>query len=183
MSFKIEISSNAAQVLRELDTFPARMSREIARAIDRQNAFTVGQIQRERLTGHPPQPYPPDEGRLRLITGTYRQRTAWLPAVVRGNAVEGAIVVGVGYATAQEFGFRGTVTVPGHQRRSFTNIGPSGRTLKKKRVSGTYNVRPYTMNMNLPARAPISRGIESRLPEYGRAIDAAILAAWEGGRS
>lgn len=180
--FRINISSNAAQVLRELDTFPDRMSLSIARALDFENQLTVGQISRQRLTGHPAQPYPVGEGKLRLITGTYRQRLAYTPARIRGNQVESFITVGVKYAAAQEFGFHGSVQVPAHTRRTFTRTSKSGKTLKKPKAIGNVPVRAYSMLMNVPARAPISRGIEARLPAYQRAIDAAIISAWNGGR-
>ncbi len=114
----VTITSNAAEVAEQMRQFPEQMLTNIGVALVNTNAETVGRIQQERLTGTGPRPFPPDEGRLRLITGTYRQRLIWeQEAEISGGTVSTMITAGVAYAAPQEFGFYGTVQVPEYIRR------------------------------------------------------------------
>jgi hypothetical protein len=180
----VTITSNAAEVAEQMRQFPEQMLTNIGVALVNTNAETVGRIQQERLTGTGPRPFPPDEGRLRLITGTYRQRLIWEPeAEISGGTVSAMITAGVAYAAPQEFGFYGTVQVPEHSRRTFRRLSlRNGVRLKKPKVSGETRVRAHPMRMALPARAPIRHGIEDQIPRYREAVSEAILAAWNGGR-
>ena len=82
---------------------------------------------------------------LKLRTGTLRRSIDVL--VTREGAVSsGRVGTNLRYGIAHEFGFRGAVEVRGHLR---TITQAFGKSIAPRVVE----VRPYTMQMNLPERS------------------------------
>ena len=190
---QIGITTNAAAVIRQVENLPPTMAQKIAVAMDQENELTTGAIQAKHLTGAGP--FPVEQHRLGVRSNRYRLSLRPSKAVVAGNNIESAIGTNLrGYPRAHEFGFVGTVTVRAHLARhhALDVFNLRGRTVKgyqipgigkgdrKTRVAeGFVTIRAHAMKMNIPARAPISTGIQERAPNYRRAVSAAILAAWQ----
>jgi phage gpG-like protein len=158
---KIKISSNAAQILREVDEFPEQMRGGIARALDRRNQLTVGYIQKEKLTAANP-PY------LNVRTGRLRGSVRASAAVVSGRRIDSSIGTNVRYAGVHEYGFKGTVQIASFERKA-----SFGR-------EGTERVKAHSRRVDLPARHMFEHGIDENAANYTDDISDAILAAWEG---
>lgn len=186
-TLQIPITSNAAEILRQLQGAPARMLQAIAQGMDRENELTTGHIQAKYLTG-------PRPGKLGVITNRLRGSIRPSRAVVNGTTVNSSIGTNVVYAGVHERGFTGKVTV-----RSFTRRNPrgnvqatgavmsmkTGRISRRQKVtqlaSGISTVRSFTRNMRMPARPFLAPGVADRAEAYGKTISAAIIAAWQGG--
>jgi phage gpG-like protein len=164
----ISISSNAAAVLQKVRSFPAKMAQAVAKALDRRNELTVGQIQATKLSR---------KGPTTLGVVTNRLRSSVRPAlaqVASDTRIVSAIGSNVKYAGAHEYGFTGSVPVKAHTRK-VTQV--FGRELKSPITAA---VKAHPMKMNVAARAPISTGITEQAPKYSADISRAILSAWEG---
>jgi phage gpG-like protein len=185
---QIPISSNAEEVLRQLQAFPLRMLEGMARAMDKENELTVGHIQANYLSG--PRP-------TKLGVRSNRLRSSIRPskAVIEGNQVQSTIGTNVKYAGVHEYGFLDFVTVRAHQRNVFRSHetggvvimdARTGRLSKsaKKRISllqGRATVRSHLRFMRMPARPFLEPGVNDRYLNYGQAISHAIEAAWKNG--
>lgn len=165
----IAIKSNAAEVLRHLREFPAAMAQGIAKALDRRNELTVGQIQARKLS---------QRGPTTLGVVTNRLRSSVRPALAQvagPSRIVSAIGSNVAYAGAHEYGFNGSVQIPAHTRK-VTQI--FGHPLK---TPATAQVRAHSAKRHIPARAFISTTVEEEAGKYSADISAAILRAWQGG--
>jgi hypothetical protein len=186
---RIEIPPAAQALIARAQSWPRAFTRNLIAQLDKLNSETVGHISQHRATGKGP--FPPAEGKLGVRTNRYRNALRHSKAVVSGAAIESAIGNNVKYAGVHERGFAGTVTVKEHRRSNamldllevkgaivprWESFGLRGR--KTQVASGIVRVRAHQMAMNMPARAPIRRGIDDRLPSYGPALGAAIVAAF-----
>jgi phage gpG-like protein len=159
------------------------MLRAVAKTTDLENQVTVGHIMKKRLTGQGP--FPVSEHRLGVRTNRLRGSLRATPAAVAGSQVLSSIGTNVVYAFVHEFGFSGTVDVKPHARKhyramSFTGAGK--RRVRRKVRQADVFVRPFKRKMNVPARAPITTGLEERMPAVGAEISEAIVKAWEAGQ-
>ena len=188
----IGIDSNAEQACRQLGEFPPPMLRAIAHAMDAENELTKGWIEFQHLTAPgATAPLPASEHRLRTVSHRLKESMRKSDAVIQGQAVESTIGSNVIYAAPHEFGFDGIVTVAAHQRRLPIGAGKAGvvmdaaghikrdrwgKPLKKEARFG--QVCEFKRHMRLPARAPITTGIQERAANYSRSISSAIVEAW-----
>lgn len=193
----ISLSPEAVQLLRNAPAWPARMRAAMIRATDLQNELTVGHIQSERLTGTGP--FPVEQGKLGVVTNRLRGSVRPAKATASGMTINSSIGTNVVYAGAHEFGFSGSVTVRAHTRtdarfdvlehRGGTgtrlalgdSVKTAGGNLKsgvKKIASGVVTVREHTADLNIPARAPIRRGINDRLSDYGSSLSTAVVESF-----
>jgi phage gpG-like protein len=196
----MEITSQAQAVLRRVQEFNQNVPVDIARTMDTENQLTVGHIQSKRFT-------PPVKGGSRfqpaldpklgiIVTRTNRLRSSVRAsrALVVGGVVVSSIGSNVEYAAIHEFGgvIRRTTKAGvtrlrldkfGQLLRQTENYGDNRAVFAKKRHKNVYEKaykggKSYTVN--IPARAPITRGIEDRKPDYEAAISKAILDRWNG---
>jgi hypothetical protein len=188
----ITLPPDTAATLARMQSWPAALTRGLLAALNRENELTVGHIQRTRATGKGP--FPVAEGKLGVRSNRYRGSLRRSAAEVSGGSIVSAIGTNIAYAAAHEFGFAGSVEVPAHTRRRFGKFTTGGvavfdpRTgrIKKsrKRVvelqTGAHQVKAHKRQLNIPARAPIQRGISDRLPDYAPALSAAVVAALQG---
>ena len=182
---EIELTSNAQDVVAHLREFPPMMLQAIARAMDLENELTVGHIQAAHLTGRGP--FPVEEHKLGVISDRLRPSVRPSPAEIEGQSVISAIGSNVAYAGGHEHGVDRMVTVAAHQRRLSIGNGKAKVWFDKgghvrKAAAGkvaTGQVREFQRHMRMPARAPITTGIQERAPNYSRSISAAIISAWE----
>ncbi len=190
---KITLPPQSRALLSRLQSLPAEVQTRIMRAIDKENEYSIGEIQRLRLSQKGPETLGVDTNRLRLsITRADARPTP-------SGSILSAIGSNVEYAGAHEFGFRGNVTVRQHTRRIFGRgrglpqvtvekvkyMRRDGRivekrTTKKKGLAGEVTVRAHTRDMDIKERAPIRRTLEARLGAYSRSVSRAIIAAIEG---
>lgn len=164
----ITITAKAAEVLQKLRSFPAKMAQSVARAIDRRNELTVGQIQATKLS---------QRGPTTLGVVTNRLRSSVRPAlaqVASDTRIVSAIGSNVKYAGAHEYGFTGSVPVKAHSR---TVTQWFGMELVEPH---SMNVKAHSRQVKIPARAPIGTGITEQAPKYSADVSRAILSAWEG---
>jgi phage gpG-like protein len=170
----IQLTTEAQAILRGLKEMPANLATAVAIAMDKTNEETVGHIKEVRLTGKGP--FPSSEGKLGVRTNRLRASLRPSKAVITNGIVQSAIGTNVVYAGVHEFGFQGEEQVAAHTRQHFSKQVIFG---KRKKVRGAdINVRTFTRKMNIPARAPISRGIEECLPNYSQSISDAVADWW-----
>lgn len=180
---QVQLSEASQKILRELQVLPNTMATAVAAAMDYENQLTISAIIRLRLTGRGP--FPPEQGKLGVVTGLLRRSVRATPARFIGRTVTSSIGTNVKYAAVHEFGGTFTRTVqPGSVRLRTDRRGellrqPGGRlaifakkTHKSAREVSFAGGRSYVIRM--PARAPIQRGLAERLPNYVTAIDRAI---------
>ena len=187
---QISLSSNAVEVLRQVQGFPSRLGQGIARALDRQNQQTIGHSQAAYLTG-------PRPSRLGVRTNRLRASLTASQAVVEGGTVSSTIGTNVQYAGVHEFGFDGQVTVRSHSRNIFrthrTGGGSvfdsrTGKVRKQKAraislLSGQATVRSHSRRMIMPRRPFLQPAVHDSELAYSQAVSRAIEKAWNGGGS
>jgi phage gpG-like protein len=187
----IELSSSAADIARQLDAFPRSMAEAVARAMDYENQLTVGHIVSTKLTSAGPR-------FLNARTSRLRGSARATAAKVTGAGVESGIGSNVRYAGIHEFGFRGTVNVPGFTRKNpkGDTFSRNGVTLTRRQATAFFGkggraragviksssaisfVRAHTRKLNFPARAMFYTGITEREGNYSTSISSAIVNAW-----
>jgi phage gpG-like protein len=177
---RITINETASALLRRAsaEMLPAVM-RNLRVTFDDQNEQTVGHIKQFRATGLGP--FPVEEHRLGVKTTRYRRSIRRSKAVVTGNILVASIGSNMEYAGAHEFGFSGSVFVRGHARaQASRNV--RGKIDGKRRLTakGIAFVQGHARAMNLPARAPITTGIEDRAAAVGEAASASIITTLNG---
>lgn len=178
-AIKIELSQEARNITARLGSAEHLMKAVVVET-NRQNQLTVDAIAERRLSGKGPFPV----GLHRLGERTHRLRPSLrrADATISGSAVESSIGTNVVYAGVHEFGFDGEVTVRPHarkrfERQSFNGLG--NRVVRRKVRKADTSVGVFKRKMNIPARAPITTGVEERLPILGAALSRAIVDAWE----
>ena len=171
---RIQIDREAEAVLRKVQQVDAQMDVRIAAAMDRQNQFTIGHIQRDYLSF--PKQGPTQPIGCRTVTNRLRGSIRASATAVRNGQIETAIGSNVSYAAAQEFGFEGDVTVRPYTRRGRPQATRIGGKLVT--VQAQIAVRGFTRHMNLPGRAFIRTGIADRMDAYRGAVSKAIVDSW-----
>lgn len=166
LQMTIKLREPAARIVKELETFPERMSQRIAGAMDRRNQLVVGYIQKEKLTRANP-PY------LNVRTGRMRGSVRATRAAVSGRVIRSSIGTNVRYAGVHEYGFKGTVQVGAFEREI-----PANRFGKGGKGGGTEKVKAHSRRVNFKARHMFQDGIEDNLANYTDDISAAITEAW-----
>lgn len=160
MSVDIQLTSNAAEIARQLRDLPQAMASAIAAAMDKENMATVGYISEQKLSRRGAQT-------LGVVTGRLRGSLRATRSQASSSGVESAIGTNVEYAGAHEFGSRP------HRI--------AARNAKMLRFSGRGGIvfRKFVNHPGTPARAPIGTGISERAENYTRSLSQAIEEAWE----
>lgn len=188
----IKLSDEAKGLLNRIqDT--AGMNRAIARELDVQLNLIVGHIVAKRMTGTGP--FPVSEHRLGVRTGLLRRSLRTSKATVVGNVVTGAIGSNVRYAGIHEFGgtikrvlLAGSVRLATDHKGNLLRQGPNGKLAvfarkSRKSVATVPFAGGKRYEITIPARAPITTGIQDKATETGNAISGAIIRFWNGGKS
>lgn len=137
--------------------------RRIATVLDKQNDLTVGHISVKRMRGKGP--FPVEEGRLGVRTGRLWKSLRRTKAFVAGDAVISSIGSNVVYAGAHELGAQTAPHVITAKNGKALRFGAGGKVLFRKSVKHP--------GSKIPARRPIQRGIQDRMPAYQEAISKA----------
>jgi hypothetical protein len=161
----------------------AAMGREVLNRLrgvmDRENELTVAHIQQARATGQGP--FPVTENRLGVRTGRYRRSIRRSPARVIQGAVVSSIGSNLAYAGVHEFGFRGPVNVKPHTRQvASRNVRGTVDGKRKLVAKGLAFVRGHSRQVDVPARAPITTGIQDRAAAYSAAASEAVIDTLRG---
>jgi phage gpG-like protein len=187
---KINISAESIDTLRSLQTLPERMLAAMAQALDAQHQLTIAHISAVRMRGNDGKPFPPDMHVLGIRTAHLVKSLRAAKSVVNGQAIEGGIGTNVVYAGIHEFGGRiehaprtgkarlrtdnrGTLL----RQAGYDKLAVFARKSHKRVKEVAYTTKAYTVVM--PARAPISTGIEDRMGDYANALGQAIQSAWD----
>lgn len=187
IDFTIALTPESTRFLARLDQAPVQMQKQLLRVIDRENLYTVGKIQSERLSRRGPDT-------LGVVTNRLRSSLRAARAVL---GAAGEILSSIGsnvlYAAVHEFGFDGEVTVRAHTRRIFEKLGAgstiaifdprTGRISRRKRKvrqPGVVQVREHERHMVMPARAYIRRTLQERSGNYTIAIGQAVIGFLHG---
>lgn len=185
---EIKFTEEAQAVLQEMQTMPARMLQEIATALDQENQYTVSHIQAQRMTGVGP--FPVEQHKLGVRTNRLRSSVRASSAEIDGQRVVSGIGSNVLYARVHELGARihhparsGSVRLRTDARGGLLRqrgsqhlaVFAAGHHKRAKEVK--YEGKAYDVEM--PARAPITTGVEDRAANYDQAVSAAVVRAWE----
>lgn len=157
----IKLTPEAQAALKALGKIEGSVAKEITRAMDKQNELTVAHIAEFRMRGNNNVPFPPADRVLGVRTRNYRLSLYATDAKATRDGVVSSIGSPLNYAGVHEFGFTGQVNVPEHQR-------------------GESTVQAHTRAVSIPARQPVTAGIEDRQDAYGEAMSQAVLKALGG---
>jgi phage gpG-like protein len=187
---KIELTEEARETLRAVQALPDRMLVAIAAAMDKENWLTVAHIDTERMKQNGGKPFPPEEHILGVRTGRYRASLRASEATVGPCGVESSIGSNVVYAAVHEFGARiehearsGTARLRTDNRGAllrqagYENLALFARAGHKQVKAVPYQSGAHTVE--IPARAPVTTGIQDRLEDYRNAISEACVTAWK----
>ena len=187
VTIQLKLTPAAQAVLQRLERLPATALQAIRAAMDSQNELTIGHIQTERLSAVAPKPLPPEQGQLRVVTSLLRRSLRRARARIVGQDVTSSIGTNIVYAGPHEFG----ATIH-HEPRSGTvrlRVNKAGELLRQPGRAGAIfakgshkRVKEVAFeaaghDVTIPARRPIRRGIEDRVPAYSEAISRAIVNA------
>jgi phage gpG-like protein len=174
MPANLQITIDDKGLAERMGQFPERSTAAIARVVDRENAITVGKIIEKRLSF--PRNQPATLEGLRVQSSRLRRSVRAERATIQGNEVNAAIGSNVRYAGVHEAGFSGTVHVPGYSRRQVIKRSfKFGGAARSRQTQGRdIFVRAHSRRVTFPARRPIGRTLEERLPEYKEAIENAL---------
>ena len=181
---KITLTSNAREILKQFEVLPARMMRGLAAALDLENEFTLGEVQKRRLSGPTtPTTLSVRTNRLRRSMNTGDSFNIFERATASGTVVSSAIGSNVRYAGVHEYGFDGEVMVPGHTRKNITrqSFKFGGKAVRRNVRGADINVGAHKRRVSIPARAYLRRTIEECIPNYERALSEAVVNAWNAG--
>ena len=189
---RIELSAEARRLLRDLAAAPAELPVRIARVMDYQNVLTVSHIQEAYLSFS--KDGPPVEIGLRVQSNRLRGAAWAAAAMVTGAAtVTSSIGDSVKYAAVHEFGL--TVHHPARKGSVRLHTDAQGALIGQaknaklavfaKASHADSRVRKVEFqgkayDVTYPERKPFRRGIEDRIPEYGKAISAGVVATLSG---
>ena len=173
----------------------------VARALDRENEYTIGAAVRERMS-FPRGVASTPEG-LRVQTGFLRRSIHRSKAVVVANGANSAIGSNVKYFGVHEFGFNGTVEVREHRRQLparyllstgqvidsktagragfLTRKGKLRAGLGERMADRSVVVKAHTREARVPARRMVRRTVEERFPAYAAAIQQEVIRSLSAG--
>lgn len=177
----------SGELLAKIDKLePARLLPVLAKTLDTENDLTVDHIKSKYLSFGKGEP-PTKEG-LRVQSNRYRQSLRHSNATITAQGLTSSIGTniknkGFSYPRLHEFG--GTVTLPERIGAVRLKTDARGQLILRggrlatfaKNTSKRAKVVAFVASAHsktYPARAPIQRGINDRLPEYGKAFLAAI---------
>lgn len=172
-TISIELSSNARDVLAQLEALPDRMKQGVARAMDRENQLTVFYSAERYIQGPRPE-------KLQAVTNRLGGSLTAAKSRVAGNEVISSIGTNVFYGRIHEDG--ATVTVRAHKRRiiAYDRYQRRGRGFQKTQSGIKGRIKAH--QRITPARPFLGPAIADREPYYGQSISEAIVMAWKGGR-
>ena len=165
----LTLTPEALAIIRGLKNIPAEMTKGIAAAMRKQNALTISHIQKTYASFGKGEAASPIG--LRVQSNRYRQGM-WSSTSTKGeNLCTGAIGNNVKHARIHEFGG----TIPAHTVRA-----KPGKSLRFT-IGGTmlFRKKVEIPAVEMPARAPIQRGVADKLEDYGNRLSAAIVKASE----
>ena len=160
MSVQIKIETNAKEITRGFKRFPADMGEAIARAMDKENTLTVGNIQRKHLTSR-------GGDSVGVVSGKLRNSVYATKANVTPARVTSEIGSNVFYALIQELGVNKTWTIKARNKKVLADK-------KKGIIFGRQVTHP-----GLIARNMFRTGIEERAENYQTSMQQAVADAWE----
>lgn len=187
---QFQISDAAKAILARMEDRKGVL-RAVAREVDTQTQLTVGHITAKRLTGTGP--FPVSEHRLGVRTGHLRRSLRGTSAVVEGDTVTSTIGSNVKYAGIHEFGgtikrvlLAGSVRLATDRQGNLLRRGRNGKLAvfarKSRKSAQTVSFSGgKRYEITIPARAPITTGIQDRVPQIGAAVSRAIIAFHTGG--
>ena len=184
-TYDIQVSGDALEKARQLE--PAQLLPRLLKVIDQQNVLTVSHIQAKYLS-FSKSSTPTKEG-LRVQSNRYRQSLRASDATLSADGITSSIGTnatekGFSYPRLHEFG--GTVTIPARVGAVRLKTDARGQLILRggrlatfaKKTSKRAKAVAFVASAHTatyPARRPIQRGIEDRLPEYVKSISAEVL--------
>lgn len=175
------LTPDAVRRLASFRTMPERLPGVLVPIIDKRNEITTGYIQRFKMSIRGP-------NTLGVVTNRLRSSVRPSKAVAIHDRIISSIGSNVRYAGVHEFGFQGVVQVRAFTRRQVSNDILRGGARRgfvtrqrgeKVLASGLARVRAHQRRMNMPARAPIERGIDDNAVLYRRDLSTAIVKAYD----
>lgn len=143
------------ELQRKFELTPERLREEMRRGIGRAALMVARHSKQNKLSGQV----------LNVKTGRLR-RSINTRMVESGDVIAGRVGTNVAYAKAHEFGWRGTVTVREHLRKT------------KSGFSAT--VRAHSRQVILPERSFLRSALADMKPEIQREFESAVRRAIKG---
>lgn len=156
-----QLTPQAQRILNGFKKLPANLRKALVKTMDLQNQFTIGYIQRVKLSKRGPTTLGVRTNRLR---GSVRASDA---RVVDGNDIVSSIGSNVSYAGIHEFG--------GTTRPHV--IRPKTAKALRWQAGGVvfFASVVHHPGSKIPARAPFRTGIQERAPQYAAAFSKTIV--------
>ena len=154
----INLSLDAQELLRSIQTMPERLSIAMAAAMNDENLITVGYIQSRKLSQR-------GSNTLAVRSNRLRGSVRATKPVINGTSISSSIGTNVKYAAVHEFGTGPFI------------IRPKNKKALRFSVGGAFHFAKSVRHPGFPARRMFGSAIEERLPEYNKALSEAITSA------
>jgi hypothetical protein len=179
--YQISIGEEARALIERFKT-PRGAYEAAALVMDEENQITVSNIQRLYLSFPKSGPTQAIGCRVQSnrLRASIRASTPRVVASGSGFAIDSSIGSNVKYAGVQECGYAGEVTVAPHVRKRTENAVVFGQRRKVRKADS--EVRGHKRKLNIEGRGFIQRGVFDRVPDYGKAMSAAIVTFLGGAK-
>lgn len=186
-TISIDIGGDGLEALQRVQDKQGAMA-AAAKALDRENVFTVSHIQKDYLSF--PRTGPTQSIGCRVITNRLRGSMRATQARIEGDTIKSSIGSNVKYAGIMEEGadFKRTQLAGSVQLRT----DKKGNLLRNKRGGAIFAKGSHKLSTNVPfaggkrfdvhieGRHFTRRGINDRLKPTGEAMGRAIVQFWKG---
>jgi phage gpG-like protein len=184
-TIRITLTPDGARAMQRLRTMPERLAPALMAGIDVALEEGMTQTLKNRFTGNPGKPFPPQDRRLRAISGRLRGSFTRNPCTESGGVFTASIGSNVKYWLAHEFGFNGPVQVRAHTRRVATDAKGNRIALRAAQTSrakvkptiSTGTVRAHTRQMFLPERRMMRTGMEEQTARMSEIVSNFLVRA------
>lgn len=169
-NIRVTLPQQSIETLRKMQNASATILQRISDAIDFQNELTVSHIQAAYLSFS--KSSPANETGLRVQSGSLRRSLHREPSVIVEKRVVSAIgnnvtSHGINYAAVHEFG----ATIPPHT----VHAKPGHPMVFRIGDRVIFSMTAKNPGFQLPARAPMQRGITDRIQNYQQEVAKAVL--------
>jgi len=183
-----------AQALINRMSDTAGLMKALAKAVDRENQFTVGHIRSVRMRGNNGKPFPVSDHVLGIRDAHYFRQLRATEARIEGERIVSSIGANVKYAAIHEFGgtikrvlLAGSVRLRTDKRGNLLRQGKNGNLAvfakRRHKLAQTVSFAGgKRYEVRIPARAPVTHGIRDRLPAIGAGLSLAIFEFYKGGK-
>lgn len=164
----------ASLVIKHFTNLPDELKKQLEAEVSRQTQSVLKRA-KQMVSGEV----------LNVRTGTLRRKINSRVECIN-SAIVGTVGIKLSYAAIHEFGFKGTIKVRAHNRRSLAQMKadakrrflPSGksalRDAKKAKGSGVIQVRAHTREVDLPEKSYLRAALRELEPSIRAALERVV---------